>query len=196
MNTFGYDKNPAFSEMIVAKTLKKSLESDNIIYVEGTSTIHNDPEFFTRDELETQTREELEAYNYSACDFKEEYHRKNGYIEHKISPEQGPFERWLYFQRIFPGENLQKPGYDLYASTNVVLFTLLFFIASYFGKIAVDIDMLFHKASNIFRGSMVICLLALIFLIILERYMNRSNTFERKENLVKHEEVSSFFSKQ
>ena len=196
MNTFGYDKNPAFSEMIVAKTLKKSLESDNIIYVEGTSTIHDDPEFFTRDELETQTREELETYNYSACDFKEEYRRKNGLIEHKQSPALGPFERWVYFKRIFPGENLQKPGYDLYASTNVVLFILLFFIFSYFGRIAVDIDMLFPANSNIFRGGMVICLLALIFLIILERYMNRSNTFERKENLVKHEEVSSFFSKQ
>lgn len=38
--------------MIAAKTLKKSLESDYIIYVEGTSSIYNDHEFFTPDELE------------------------------------------------------------------------------------------------------------------------------------------------
>lgn len=104
----------------------------------------------------------------------------NGLIEYKQSPHLGVFERLAYFKRIFPTENLQKPGYDLYASTNVVLFVLLFFVFSYFGKIAVDIDMLFPQNSNIFRGNMVVCLLALIFLIILERYMNRSNTFEKK----------------
>jgi hypothetical protein len=182
--------------MIAAKTLKKSLESDYVIYVEGTSTIHADHEFLTRDELEDQIRAELETYDYSACDFKEEYHRKNGLIEYKQSPHLGAFERWDYFKRIFPSENLQKPGYDLYASTNVVLFILLFFVFSYFGKIAVDIDMLFRGNSNIFRGNMVVCLLSLIFLIILERYMNRSNTFEKKQSIVSQEEQSSFFSKQ
>lgn len=119
--------------MIAAKTLKKSLESDYVIYVEGTSRVHDDHEFLTQDEVEEQTREELETYDYSAIDFKEEYLRKNGLIEYKNSPPLGPFERWHYFKRIFPSENLQKPGYDLYASTNIVLFVLVFFIFCYFG---------------------------------------------------------------
>jgi len=43
---------------------------------------------------------------------------------------------------------------------------------------------------------MVICLLSLCTLMILERYMNRSNTFEKKVSLIPKEEQSSFFSKQ
>ena len=49
LNSFGYN-NPKIDEMIEKKILKKTLESDNIIYTEGYSTILNDPEFYTKEE--------------------------------------------------------------------------------------------------------------------------------------------------
>jgi len=81
--------------------------------------------------------------------------------------------------RIFPSLKIQKPGYDLYGSTTLVLTIIVIFVFVFFENMMVtESDLLegTQGSNNIFKGNQALTLLALIFIILIERYVNRSDT--------------------
>jgi len=97
-------------------------------------------------------------------------------IEERNAPQFGFFERSQYFGQLFPSFKIQKPGYDFYGRTTVFLAILALYVFFNYGNMAVDSDVYLKTNNGIFKGDMVICLLVVIFIIIIERYVNRSDT--------------------
>lgn len=108
------------------------------------------------------------------------------------------FERSAYFDQLFPSLKIQKPGYDLYGSTTSFLGVLAIYVFMCYGHMSVDqADYLRHSKNNnsIFKGNMVICLLTVILVIVIERYVNRSDTKAVDQKGFENEsDKSSFFS--
>ena len=59
-------------------------------------------------------------------------------IESRTRPALGVFEKNPYFDGIFPGLRIQKPGYDLYGSTTLMLVVLMVYVATQFKNFTVD----------------------------------------------------------
>lgn len=75
---------------------------------------------------------------HSAGDFSEEFDDKNDMIDLKDSPDLGFFDKNKYFEKLYPSLAIQKPGFDLYASTNIFLFLIVIYTFIYFGSFTVD----------------------------------------------------------
>jgi hypothetical protein len=103
-----------------------------------------------------------------------------------------------YFDHLFPSLQIQKPGYDLYGSTTSFLGVLAVYVFCCYGQMSVDqADYLKNSKNNssIFQGNMVICLLVVILVIVLERYVNRSDTKAvDQKGFESEKDKSSFFS--
>lgn len=101
-------------------------------------------------------------------------------LEMRDLPEKSYFEKSQYFDRLFPGLRIQKPGIDYYGSTTLLLAILAIFVMKYFEKLYVSQSDLLEGAtfqnSGIFNGAMAVCLLTTVFIIILERYISRTDT--------------------
>jgi len=93
---------------------------------------------------------------------------------------------------------IQKPGYDLYASTTMVLVVIAMYIFSRYGQMSVDpVSFGGSKDSkSLFQGDMAMVLLFTIGIIICERYCNRADT---KAINIKHlnddEEENQYFER-
>ena len=74
----------------------------------------------------------------SGCDHEDEYDERFDMIESRTRPALGLFEKNPYFDRIFPGLRIQKPGYDLYGSTTLMLFLLVVYVFVAFKNFTVD----------------------------------------------------------
>ena len=57
----------------------------------------------------------------SCGDFSEDLEQKLEVMHHSAFNNQDIFERTDYFESIFPSLRIQKPGYDLYGSSTMVL---------------------------------------------------------------------------
>jgi hypothetical protein len=101
-------------------------------------------------------------------------------------PEKTYFEKWRYFDRLFPGLRIQKPGTDYYGSTTLLLAILAIFVLLYFEQLYVSQSDLLDSAnfsnSGIFNGAMALCLLTIVFIIFLERYISRTDTKAAESN--------------
>lgn len=73
---------------------------------------------------------------------------------------------------------IQKPGYDLYGSTTLVLVIILIFIMNFFEDYNVDPEQFkfFRGKSSLFKTQMAITLVLVIAIIIIERYASRSDS--------------------
>ena len=74
---------------------------------------------------------------------------------------------------------IQKPGYDLYGSSTVFLTILALYVFIGYSSISVDQASLLDSvksSNNIFKGEMAVSLIVVIIIIIIERYVNRSDT--------------------
>jgi len=74
---------------------------------------------------------------------------------------------------------IQKPGKDYYAGSTLFLGILGVYIGFYYGMISVDKTTLIESVKNsnkLFMGEMALCLVAFMSLIVVERYINRSDT--------------------
>jgi hypothetical protein len=104
---------------------------------------------------------------------------KQDIIEKKNTAKLDFFEKSDYFDRVFPSQKIQKPGYDLYGSTTTCLGIIAIFVFMKYGDLSVDQSKYLDNkknSSNIFKGDMASCLLIVIFTIILERYVSRTDT--------------------
>jgi hypothetical protein len=180
--------------LISNDAIQKSLESDNLIFVEGIRK----PNILTADELVVVQEELVNEDNISAGDFQDEFDEKRDNLEQKSLPKSGMFERNVYFYKLFPSLKIQKPGYDLYGTTTCVLGITAAFVFLYYGNMAVDQSNYLANSSNvktIFRGDMVLCLLTIILIIIIERYVNRSDTKAVDQRKREISAESSYFGK-
>lgn len=140
------------------------------------------------------------AANISAGDFEAEFDEKFEIVDSKTRPKLDVFERSAYFDQLFPSLKIQKPGYDLYGSTTSFLGVLAIYVFMCYGHMSVDqADYLRGKGmknnNSIFKGNMVICLLTVILVIVIERYVNRSDTKAVDQKGFENEsDKSSFFS--
>lgn len=137
----------------------------------------------------------------SAGDFEDDLENKIDNVKDKDKPKPGFFENIKYFDRLFPNLKIQKPGFDLYASTTFFLGILAVYVFMFFDKLTVNETEFLKGAqetNNIFKGEMSICLILIISIIILERYINRSDTkAEQKSILSKsHSDSQCFFNKE
>jgi hypothetical protein len=84
------------------------------------------------------------------------------------------FSKVPYFQRLFPKIKEQKPGVDYYAEITLVQFiTCIYLINTYMYIDARGTQNL--ENSNLFSIYMVICLFIQILVMILERFVARTN---------------------
>lgn len=61
-----------------------------------------------------------------------DFNLKSDVIILRNKPEMGIFESSRYFNRLFPALKIQKPGYDLYGSTNIFLTIVVIFVFAFF----------------------------------------------------------------
>lgn len=112
-------------------------------------------------------------------DFQEDLDEKIDFLEGKTEPSFDIFDRIPYFENLFPSLKIQKPGYDLYGSSTIFLTILAIFIFLFYPLISVDQASLLDSeknTNNIFKGEMAVSLIIVIAIIIIERYVNRSDT--------------------
>jgi hypothetical protein len=117
------------------------------------------------------------------------------------NPRKGIFEKLPYFDQIFPSLRIQKPGYDLYGSTTCVLGLTCVYVFFMYGQMSIDsVNYLGKEAAKhnpgLFKGNMILCLVSVIILMIIERYVNRTDTKAEKEKRISDKEKKSFFKKE
>jgi hypothetical protein len=93
-------KNSAFDNLIDNDAIQKSLESDNLIFLEGVG--RKKGSLFTAEELVKVEEELNHEDNISAGDFQEEFDEKQYKLDQKSLPKSGIFERKAYFNTLFP----------------------------------------------------------------------------------------------
>jgi hypothetical protein len=103
-----------FDTLIAEGVVCKTLESDNLIFIEGQRD-DNRISFVPSKELINDHRDPENWDQVSCGDFDAEFDDKKNEIEERNKTELGWFETSSYFTRLFPTNKLQKPGLDLYA---------------------------------------------------------------------------------
>jgi len=91
----------AFDLMVRENMLQKSLESDNLIVVEGMRLEEN-PEFIDVVEAINDWQQLQMNENISAGDFEGDFDEKFEIVESKTRPKLGFFEQSAYFDQLFP----------------------------------------------------------------------------------------------
>lgn len=88
----------------------------------------------------------------------------------------GFFSKFKYFKKLFPVIREEKPGKDLYAYIVAIQLLIAWFIVGYY----TDVDRTegIQGTSNAFSGNMVLVLIIWICFILIERCVNRTNTYE------------------
>jgi len=189
------EKRSKFDFMVRENVVQKSLESDCFLYVEGAA-LEKNPEFLDIQQRDEDYARELQEENLSACDFDEEFENKFYVIQQRTKPKTGIFEQTAYFEKLFPSFKIQKPGRDYYGYTTFFLFLCALFVFMCYDDMSVDQDnYLKNSNNNIFKGDMVICLICVIVVIIIERYVNRTDTKVVSQQAASFDGDQKFFNK-
>jgi len=85
------------------------------------------------------------------------------------------FGKKSYFRRLFPKVKEEKPGIDLYGKITFVQFIICIYLISYYTKLDARGTQNLEN-SNQFSIYMVVMLFIQVFVMILERYISRTNT--------------------
>lgn len=89
-----------FDTMVKEKQLQKTLESDDLVIVEGNKAKYI--EYTKVETIEEDIVDKLKEETMSCGDFHEEYDEKFDLIEEREMPELTRFEKSPYFGRLFP----------------------------------------------------------------------------------------------
>lgn len=177
---FDLDSNKSrsdFDKLIFQNVLQKSLESDQLIYVEGARR-DVQPNFISAEEFQDELDKKENWDGISAGDHEREFEEQFEMLEERERPKLGIFERSEYFDKVFPSLKIQKPGYDLYGSSTILLSLTAVYVFFFYQNITVDMSIFpfLRGQSAIFGGEMAVVILVIIAIIILERYTNRTDT--------------------
>lgn len=126
-------KKSNFDELVYEGLIQKTLEADSLCYVEGARPKHQ-PSFLSRHQFKVEYAKRENWENFSSGDYHEAMIEQFETRDDRDLNNPGMFEKNTYFDRIFPGLKIQKPGYDLYGSSTVVLGIIGAFIFMYFGS--------------------------------------------------------------
>ena len=107
------EEDTPLDRLIGDKCLLKSLETDNLIFMEGRRSTEQ-PDFITAEEFQEEVEKKENWDVISAGDYQEEFDEMFDEIENRTRPKLDSFDTSKYFERIFPSLRIQKPGYDLY----------------------------------------------------------------------------------
>ena len=90
----------------------------------------------------------------------------------------GIFESMKYFNKLFPQLKIQKPGYDLYGSTNIFLTIVILFVFIFFDDFNVsEAEVIPGKlAGNNFSNGLIFLVLFIIMIMLFERIASRTAT--------------------
>tara|TARA_B110000285_G_scaffold20848_1_gene20189 strand:- start:15 stop:404 length:390 start_codon:yes stop_codon:yes gene_type:complete len=93
-------------------------------------------------------------------------------------PEMGIFEKSRYFGKLFPQLKIQKPGYDLYGSTNIFLAIVILFVFTSYDSFNVSEKTVIpgKESGNTFSNGLIFLVLGIIIVMLLERFVNRTAT--------------------
>lgn len=190
------EKKSKFDVLVRDNVIQKSLESDNLIFMEGSSRAVN-ADFIDESEAQDDQKNQAMMETLSSGDFEGEFITKFEIVNERSRPKTGIFDSSTYFEKIFPSFKIQKPGEDLYLKTNLFLAVMAIFVFMKYGQMSVDQATYLKNSNNsIFKGDMVICLLFIILVILIERYIGRSDTKEvnQNTNLTSADSEKKFFS--
>lgn len=170
-------KDSALDRLVADNIAQKTLETDDLIFVEGARR-DAQPDFITREDFQKEVEKRENWDTISAGDHDEEFDEMFEEIDKRTRPPLGAFEKKKYFERIFPSLKIQKPGYDLYGTTTTVLALLAIYVFMFYQHLTVDQSIFKFLAgqSTLFGGEMALVVVAIIALIFLERYTNRTDT--------------------
>lgn len=195
-------KNSDFDTLVLENVVQKCLESDDLIFMEGQRR-EVQPDFISREEFQAEVEKRENWDTISAGDHQEEFDEMFEEIDKRTRPAPGFFERRAYFDKIFPGLKIQKPGYDLYGTSTTVLALIGLYVFLFYQQLTVDksIFKFLQGQSSLFGGEMAMVVLAVIAVTLLERYTNRTDTkAEVKERLSKSADLKGgspgFFSQE
>lgn len=172
--------------MIENKLFIKALETDSVYFEEGkkeviSSDFDQVDHKLIRKEMLTEQIKETVSDGWFEEDMDEKIEVK---ISEKDRKDPGIFERSDYLRSIFPSMQIQKPGYDYYGFTTMILGILAMFVFYGFNKINTsqkDILKDAGQSSDLFTTDTSLALFANMMLIILERYINRTNVMYQDE---------------
>lgn len=114
----------------------------------------------------------------SGGDNEVDMNQKSDKIKLRNRPEMGMFEKFKYFNRLFPALKIQKPGYDLYGSTTIFLTIVIIFVFSAYASFNVSETEVIpgKETGNTFSNGLIFLVLFVISCMLLERYANRTAT--------------------
>lgn len=146
------------------------------------------PDFLTKEEFQAEVEKPENWDTLSAGDHQEQFDEAFDELEKRTRPALGPFEKRAYFGKLFPALRIQKPGYDLYGAATTVLALTALYVFLFYQHVTVDPAVFgFLKGqSSLFAGEMALVLVAIVTVMLLERYTNRTDTkAEVKQRLQK-----------
>ena len=188
--------------MVNNNQIKKSLENDNLYFLEGNKLEFNSPDWYLDIPLFKKEFDKKQRDNaYSNGDFAQDMQDRIDLKDEDFKEaEPGIFEKVDYLKRLFPSKREQKPGKDFYGTTTFILAIMAVFVLNTFDKLFVTPEDLLKGtagSNNIFSSNMALSLLFVICLIFLERYISRTDTkeiFSKESGL--EDEKKSFFNAQ
>lgn len=92
------------------------------------------------------------------------------------------FEKNEFLQKVFPPLRIQKPGYDIYARTTLVLMMILIYVFAFYSSFtvknisSVDLASWAGGEAEIFKTQMALLLIVILTVIVIERYASRTDT--------------------
>ena len=163
-------------ELVTDNVIKRTLDCDNLRFVEGKTNKHSEIALaISKDD--SNKKRSIHAIDYD--DNHAVFKTLNDEDHH--SP-KGVFEKHNYFDRLFPSMSYQKPGYDLYGSTTLVLVIILVFVLNFYESYNVNPEQFkfFQGKTSLYNTQMAITLVVIVTIIIIERYASRSDTKAKK----------------
>lgn len=99
-------------------------------------------------------------------------------IDIRNKPKLDFFSKSKYFDKIFPGVKIQKPGYDLYGTATTMSVLIFIYVFLFFKQFTVNPDIFefVNGQSSIFKGDQAVTLFILLLIVVVERYSNRTDT--------------------
>jgi hypothetical protein len=173
--------------------MQKTLENDEIIYVEGFT--RQSKNMLSKEDFEEEKANHYHDDTISAADFDYEFDKKLDIIEDKLKPDLGIFDKTEYFTNIFPKLRVQKPGDDFYGSTTMIIGLVFLYVFIFYKKYTFSPEVFdfYGGQSQLFKGEMSITLIVILIVLIIERYASRTDTkaqiFKRKRTHEYHSEM-------
>jgi hypothetical protein len=152
--------------------------------------------FVSKELMENEQNQPDNWESYSEPDYDQDIINKEEEIERRSQPKLGLFEKSKYMEKIFPSLKIQKPGYDLYGCTTSIFACISVFVFVMYSKLTFDSSAFVKGVSSVWTYDKALTMVVLIFIMILERIANRTDTkkVEKKTLIGSTKDDQGFFN--